>query len=172
MTLEDADRATEPASTVGRVESINVSRGGLPKRPIAEADVTTNGLEGDWQSDRRYHGGPDRAVVIFSAERIAALQAEGHPIGTGTTGENLTLSGLEWTEVVPGARLAIGEVRLEVTKFTTPCVNIAGSFTGRDIARLSQKIRPGWSRVCARVLASGRIRVGDAVRLTGAGRGS
>src|SRR5947208_1684911 len=65
-----------------------------------------------------------------------------------------------------------GAVRLEVTKFTTPCVNIAGSFTGRDIARLSQKIRPGWSRVCARVLASGRIRVGDAVRLTGAGRGS
>ena len=92
---------------VGRIGSINVSGGGLPKRPVAEADVTTEGVEGDWQSDRRYHGGPDRAVVIFSAERIAALQAEGHPIGTGTTGENLTLSGLDWTDVVPGARLEV-----------------------------------------------------------------
>ena len=160
------------AAAVGRIDSINVSRGGLPKRPVAEAEVTTEGVEGDWQSDRRYHGGPERAVVIFSAERIAALQAEGHPIGTGTTGENLTLSGLDWTDVVPGARLEIGEVRLEVTKFTAPCANIAPSFTGRDIARLSQKSRPGWSRVCARVLAPGRVRVGDSVRLVGPTRGS
>src|SRR5947207_14775896 len=88
---------------VGRIGSINVSRGGLPKRPVAEAEVTTEGVEGDWQSDRRYHGGPERAVVIFSAERIAALQAEGHPIGTGTTGEHLTISRLAWTDVVPRA---------------------------------------------------------------------
>jgi len=157
---------------VGRIGSINVSGGGLPKRPVAEADVTTEGVEGDWQSDRRYHGGPDRAVVIFSAERIAALQAEGHPIGTGTTGENLTLSGLDWTDVVPGARLEIGEVRLEVTKYTAPCLKIAPAFTGRDIARLAQKSRPGWSRVCARVLAPGHVRVGDTVRLVAPARGS
>ena len=149
----------------GRLDSINVSDGGVPKRPTLEATITTDGVEGDRQRDRRYHGGPDRAVTLFSTERIAAMQAEGHPIAPGTTGENLTLSGIDWSRATPGARLEIGEVRLEITRYATPCANIAGSFTGGDIARVAQKANPGWSRVYTRVLAPGRIRVGDEVVL-------
>jgi MOSC domain-containing protein YiiM len=150
----------------GRLESINLSRGGVPKRPVPEATLTTDGVEGDRQGNRRYHGGPDRAVTLFSAERIALLQAEGHPISAGSTGENLTVSGLDWTRVAPGARLVIGETRLEITTYTTPCKTITGSLLGGDIARIGQKTNPGWSRVCARVVAGGRVRVGDAVALT------
>ena len=139
----------------------------MPKTPAAEANVTAVGLEGDRHRQRRYHGGPDRAVVLYSADRIAALRAEGHPIAVGTTGENLTVSGLDWTRVEPGSRLSVGEVTLEVTDYTTPCKTITGSFLGGDIARIAQKTHPGWSRVCARVLAGGRVRVGDAVALIG-----
>ncbi len=96
----------------GRLESINVSRGGVPKQPAFDAMITAQGLAGDRQRDLRHHGGPDRAVTLFSAERIAALQAEGHPIRPGTIGENLTVSGLDWARVGPGARLGIGEARL------------------------------------------------------------
>jgi MOSC domain-containing protein YiiM len=149
----------------GRLDSINVSRGGVPKHPTPEATITTDGVEGDRQRDLRYHGGPDRAVTLFSTERIAAMQAEGHPIAPGTTGENLTLSGIDWTRATPGARLDIGGVRLEITRYASPCANIAGSFTGGDIARIGQKTNPGWSRVCARVLAPGHVRVGDGVTL-------
>ena len=49
--------------TAGRVESINTSRGGVPKQPVFEALVTADGVDGDRQSDRRFHGGPDRAVA-------------------------------------------------------------------------------------------------------------
>jgi MOSC domain-containing protein YiiM len=149
----------------GRLDSINVSRGGVPKRPTPEAAITTDGVEGDRQRDRRYHGGPDRAVTLFSAERIAAMQTEGHSIAPGTTGENLTVSGIDWTRATPGARLEIGEVRLEITRYAAPCANIAGSFTGGDIARVAQKVNPGWSRVCARVLVPGRVRIGDTATL-------
>ena len=149
----------------GRLDSINVSRGGVPKRPTAEATIRIDGLEGDRQRDQRFHGGPDRAVTLFSTERIAAMQAEGHPIAPGTTGENLTISGIDWTRAAPGARLDVGEVRLEITRYATPCANIAGSFTGGDIARIAQEANPGWSRVCARVLAPGQVRVGDVVTL-------
>jgi MOSC domain-containing protein YiiM len=149
----------------GRLDSINVSRGGVPKQPVAEATITSEGVEGDRQRDRRYHGGPDRAVTLFSTERIAALLAEGHPIEAGSTGENLTVSGIEWTRATPGARLEIGEVRLEITRYATPCANITGSFAGGDIARVGHKVNPGWSRVCARVLVPGRVRVGDTVML-------
>jgi len=153
------------AGAPGRLESINVSRGGVPKCPVVEAAITTEGVEGDRQRDRRFHGGPDRAVTLFSSERIAALRAEGHSIVAGSTGENLTLSGIDWSRATPGARIEIGDVRLEITRYATPCANIAGSFKDGEIARVAQKVNPGWSRVCARVVVPGRVRVGDSVKL-------
>jgi MOSC domain-containing protein YiiM len=153
------------AGAPGRLESINVSRGGVPKCPVVEAAITTEGVEGDRQRDRRFHGGPDRAVTLFSSERIAALRAEGHSIVAGSTGENLTLSGIDWSRATPGARVEIGDARLEITRYATPCANIAGSFKDGEIARVAQKVNPGWSRVCARVVVPGRVRVGDSVKL-------
>jgi MOSC domain-containing protein YiiM len=147
----------------GRVESINTSRGGVPKTSVFEALITEHGVDDDRQRDPRFHGGPDRAVVLFSLEVIRALQQEGHPIAPGSTGENLTIAGVDWTTVVPGAELAIGGVRLLITKYASPCEKIASSFLNEDITRLSQKRHPGWSRVCARVLEGGIVRIGDAV---------
>jgi MOSC domain-containing protein YiiM len=151
--------------TPGRLDSINISNGGVPKLPTAEAAITAAGVAGDRQLDLRFHGGPLRAVSLFSAERIAAMQAEGHSIAPGTTGENLTVSGLDWSLVLPGACVEIAEVRLEITAYAAPCSNISGSFAGGDIARISQKRNPGWSRVYARVLTPGHVRVGDTVTL-------
>ena len=149
----------------GRLESINISRGGVPKTSVFEALVTEAGLDGDFQRDRRFHGGADRAVVIFSLELIRALQREGHPIGAGTTGENLTVSGIRWTAVAPGVELHIGDVHLLVTKYTSPCENIRDSFANGDVSRISERRHPGWSRVSARVLAGGILRIGDPVAL-------
>ena len=124
------------------------------------------GVAGDAQRDREYHGGPDRALCLFSMELIRALQAEGHPIAPGQTGENLTVEGLDWDAVAPGARLLLGEdVLVEVTRYTSPCANLRAAFTGGDYARVSQKRHPGASRVYARVLRTGAIRRGDPVRL-------
>src|SRR5262245_30943652 len=103
-------------STVGRVESINVSRGGVPKTSVHEARITEDGVTGDKQVQRMFHGGRDRAVVLFSLDVIELLQLEGHPIRAGSVGENLTISGLDWREVVPGIELQVGEARLYITK--------------------------------------------------------
>ena len=62
-----------------RIFQINVSSGGAPKLPVHAATVTPGGLEGDHQNDRKNHGGPDKALCLYSLERILALQAEGHP---------------------------------------------------------------------------------------------
>ncbi len=147
----------------GRLESINASRGGVPKSAMFEGLITEQGLDGDRQRDLRYHGGPDRAIVLFSLDVIRALQREGHPIAPGSTGENFTVSGLDWNAVVPGRQLQIGEVQLEVTKYTSPCEKIAGAFADCDFTRISQKRHAGWSRVSARVLAGGLVRMGDPV---------
>jgi len=104
---------------------------------------------------------------VYSLERIHALQAEGHPIDVGTAGENVTVEGIDWDLVVPGTRIRLGdEVLLEVAAFTEPCKTIRESFIDGRFVRISQKLHPGWSRVCARVLSEGKIRFSDPVELT------
>lgn len=149
----------------GVLHSINASDGGVPKLPRPWAHVRIGGIEGDRQEDLRYHGGPDRAVCLYSFDLIQALQGEGHPIEPGFIGENFTLHGVEWTDMRSGARLEVGEVLLEVTRPTTPCHKIAAAFSDGDFTRVSQRVRPGWSRYYARVLREALVTTGDRVLL-------
>jgi MOSC domain-containing protein YiiM len=144
-----------------------VSGGGVPKRAVGSAWISASGVEGDRQRDRRLHGGPDRAVCLYSLDLIQKLQAEGHPIAPGVIGENLTLAGIDWSLMVPGAQVEAGPVLLEVTGYTTPCKNISSAFLNGEFVRVSQKVNPGWSRLYARVLEEGTVRAGLACRVTG-----
>src|SRR3954465_9731126 len=105
---------------IGTVASINISDGGVPKRRVTDAMVSRLGLKNDAHNDTKHHGGPDRAVCVYSLEKIYALQQEGHPIDVGTAGENVTVEGIDWSRVVPGARVRLGdEVVLEIASFTS-----------------------------------------------------
>jgi MOSC domain-containing protein YiiM len=148
------------------IAQISVSPGGVPKLPVPAARVTELGLEGDAHREMKIHGGPQRALCLFSLEQIRTLQAEGHQVTPGAIGENLTVEGLDWERVTPGRRLELGDgVVIEITSYTAPCFNIKKNFVDGDIARVSQKRHPGSSRVYARVLKTGAIRQGDPVRL-------
>ena len=150
----------------GRILAINISGGGVPKGRVNGAQVSLSGLLGDAQNDKKHHGGPERAVCVYCIEIIRSLQAEGHPIDIGTTGENVTLEGIDWSLAVPGAQLRVGgEVLLEIASFTNPCRTIKASFLDGRFVRIAQKFYPGWSRVYARVLREGQIRFGDPVEV-------
>ena len=150
----------------GRIFQLNRSGGGVPKLGVREAFVDADGLEGDRQRNLRFHGGPERALCLFPLELILELQAEGHPVFPGSVGENVTVTGLEWSRIEPGTRLSLGdEALVEITSYTSPCKTIAASFADGDFKRISQKVRPGESRLYARVLRPGRVAVGDPVRL-------
>lgn len=155
----------------GRIFQLNVSDGGVPKSAVREAFLTWTGLEGDRQRDLKHHGGPERALCLYSLEHILELQAEGHPIFPGSTGENVTLTGLDLRRIGPGARLALGEeVVVEISGYAAPCRVIAGSFLRREFKRISQKVRPGESRLYARVIRTGALAVGQEVRLLNGSR--
>ena len=150
----------------GRIVQISVSDGGVPKRSVAAARITELGVEGDRQAHTDIHGGPERAVCLFSMERIRDLQREGHAIAPGAVGENVTVEGVDWDAVQPNSRILLGdEVALEVTRYTAPCVHLKAAFTGGDFSRIAQKRHAGWSRVYARVLAPGTVKTGDPVRV-------
>ena len=146
------------------VHRINVSDGGVPKQPVLEARVTEKGVEGDRQRNLKVHGGADRAVCLYSLELLERLQDEGHPIDAGSSGENLTVAGLEWELIQPGVVLSVGpDLLLEVKSYTGPCSQNASWFRDGDYQRISQKKNPGWSRVYARVLRDGVVRPGDEI---------
>jgi len=150
----------------GRIFQLNSSSGGVPKLAVREAEVTGLGLVGDDHRFPDIHGGPERALCLFSLDRILELQAEGHPIFPGAVGENVTISGIDWERMTPGQQLALGdEVLIEITRYTSPCNTIENSFADGKYQRISQKVHPGYSRVYARVLRPGHLTAGQAVRL-------
>jgi len=130
------------------------------------AEVDALGIVGSRIANTQDHGGIERALCLYSLERILALQTEGHSIFPGSVGENITTVNLDWEQMVPGVRLRLGEhVLIELTRYTAPCTTIAASFQEGHYERISQKPYPGWSRVYARVLEPGSIRIGDRVEL-------
>lgn len=149
-----------------RIFQLNRSPGGVPKLPVREVHIGALGLDGDRHAHPKVHGGPERAVCLFSLELIQALQAEGHAIFPGSTGENVTISGLTGTVLAPGVRLQLGdEVILAITRDTDPCKLIAGSFIDGAFRRLDHKLHPGTTRWYARVEREGRVRIGQAIRI-------
>ena len=122
----------------GWVTGLQRSGGGVPKLPVERALVRTGGMEGDRQRDRRYHGGPARALCLYSQERLDTLAAEGHPVGPGILGENVTIAGLPWEQVRPGTRLRL----VALTRRSRD--------TRRRAARLRTPSRMGHSRASAK----------------------
>lgn len=149
-----------------KLVQISVSpTGGVPKMRVESAKLTFERVAGDLQRDLKYHGGPERAVCLFSLEVLEKLQSEGHPITPGSIGENLLISGLDWSEIKPGVRLQIGAAQLEITDYTQPCATIKASFKPREFMRPWQKTHPGESRLYAKILIEAEVREGDSVEI-------
>jgi MOSC domain-containing protein YiiM len=147
----------------GRVQQLNVSNGGVPKKPVEVAEVGDRGLVGDRQAARQHHGRPLQALCLWSGDVVDALRAEGHPIEPGAAGENVTISGIDWSTIRPGTQLLIGDVLAEVSAWATPCKKNAAWFADGDFNRMSHDRHPGWSRAYAWVREPGTIRQGDPV---------
>jgi len=150
---------------VGRVEHLAVSDGGVPKRTIDGFEVDWAGAVGDRQGDRKHHGRPFQALCLWSADVIEALQDEGHPIAAGSAGENVTVRGIDWAALRPGTILRIGDVRMELSSYATPCAKNAQWFADRGFARIDHDEHAGWSRLYATVRAPGSIAIGDEVEV-------
>jgi MOSC domain-containing protein YiiM/GNAT superfamily N-acetyltransferase len=148
----------------GRVLQVNVSGGGVPKRSVDRAWVSTLGLEGDDHAERTLHGGPDQAVCLFGIEAIERMQAEGHPIEPGSAGENLTTTGIDWSLLPIGTRARIGaDLELEISSSVTPCKTQVGNFSDGRYSRMNIELHPSDSRMYARVLRDGVVKPGDLI---------
>jgi MOSC domain-containing protein YiiM len=155
---------------VGRVESLQASGGGVPKASIPIAEIGPSGVVGDVQGNRKNHGRPWQAICMYSSDLLGELRSEGHPITAGGTGENLTMSGIDWSRMRGGLTVTIagasGEVVLRTSGPAAPCHKIGDCFSERHWNRIDHVERPGWARWYASVLAGGTIAPGASVTIT------
>lgn len=147
----------------GSVVGVFVSDGGVPKRPIPSARITARGVDGDTQADREHHGRPVQAVCLWSADVIEAFRAEGHPIHPGAAGENITVNGVTWAQLRPGARVDVGPVPMLISAHAIPCAKNAQWFSDRNFNRILHDRNPGKSRLYAIPLGEGTVSIGDPV---------
>ena len=150
------------------VHSINIStQGGVPKLPINKAQIKFEGVDGDFNKFRteKKNSTGTRAVTLFSLEQIEKLKSEGHSIDVGTTGENITIEGVDWPSLEVGARMMIGEAMIELSEPTAPCSKIGKSFIDGAFSRIDHELELGWSRWSASVIEEGQVEIGSQVIL-------
>lgn len=129
--------------------------------------IGPEGLEGDVQADRRFHGGPEKAVHQMSlttyqriSEKFPLLKAMAQP---GSLGENLSVTDMDDSNVCIGDRIRIGTALLEVSQPRSPCWKINHRFDEASLSRFLQDSGcPGWYY---RVLEPGHVQAGDAVAI-------
>lgn len=87
-----------------------VGRTGIDKRPIlGRITMENNAVEGDVVTDRKSHGGYDKAVYAYAREDAQWWERElGVSIDSGRFGENLTTQGVDLSGAVTGERWRIG----------------------------------------------------------------
>lgn len=138
---------------------LNISAGGMPKRPTASAKVTVEGVAGDWQNNRKFHGGPNRAVCIYSEELYEWLRDQSINVSRGDIGENFTTRGIDLQKLGKGDRLKVGGCVVEITDVRVPCHQL--SKWDADLPELIVG-RSGW---VAKVVVEGHVAAGDEIEV-------
>ena len=124
------------------------------------------GLLGDTVANKRVHGGPEQAVLMYAESHYALWRAEWSrdDLGPGNFGENLTVSGPTEDTICIGDVFEIGDARFQVSQPRQPCATLARRHQVPDIiAVVRNNGRSGWY---LRVLKEGYLQAGQPVRLT------
>lgn len=150
----------------GSIQQINISPGGIPKRELSPASLSSLGIEGDAWRNLKYHGGPKQALLLIGREVLEELKAAGYLVYPGALGENLTTLGLDYSQLRAGQQWQAGsQCLMELTKLREPCrtLDVYNQIhLGKIQTLLKKDGRGGWY---ARVLRGGMLFPGDPLRL-------
>lgn len=140
-----------------------IARHAFPKAPMEVVDhvhvSVEAGLEGDFRGAVKPGGRGRRQVsLIERGDWDAAMAAVGHSLPWQERRANLLVDKLDLPQI-PGTRLRIGTVVLEITQECDPCSRMETLAAG-----LKAALTPDWrGGVLARVIEGGAIAVGDTI---------
>lgn len=137
---------------------------GIFKVAVDKAQLGTDCLVGDGQSDLKHHGGPDRAVLIYPAAHYPFWEERlGRALDGGSFGENLTVSELTEETVCLGDVWEAAGVTIEISQPRLPCFKLARRLEtpGLNVEVMNN----GFGGFYARVVRLGEIAKGETLTL-------
>jgi MOSC domain-containing protein YiiM len=149
----------------GKLSNIGEKRSptGIYKKSVEQVSVDLLGIEGDIQADKRFHGGPEKALhqyALSSYEKIIKryplLHKKAEP---GMIGENLSAIDMNEHNVCIGDIYKVGSAILQVSSPRIPCWKIDAKFKQPNLHQfISQHRLNGWYY---RVVQAGDITLND-----------
>ncbi|MBA4495060.1 MOSC domain-containing protein [Paenactinomyces guangxiensis] len=141
-------------------------RSGIFKSPVeGPVWVGRTNVEGDGQADLKNHGGPDKAVLAYSADHYAVWKQELQlpDFHYGALGENFTIANQTEKDVCIGDTYRIGGAIVQISQPRQPCWKPARRWKIKDLTvRIQNTGRTGWY---FRVLKEGCVERGQEVLL-------
>jgi MOSC domain-containing protein YiiM len=131
---------------------------GIFKKPVNEKIFLDElGFRGDGVGDSRIHGGKDLAVCAYFVDHFPYWENElDRKIKPGTFGENLSLTGINETQIYIGDIFALGEAEIEVSQPRQPCHKLNKVF---DLQAMACKIQTtGYTGCYFRVKKTGWVK--------------
>jgi MOSC domain-containing protein YiiM len=116
-------------------------------------EVDEYGLQGDTQTDKRYHGGIDKAIHFGSN-----LHFDRHPLEPLAIGCNILINNFDESDICVGDIYSLGDVQVQVSQPRQPCWKI-GALFGKETSRYIAKNNAGGWYV--RVLQEGILELND-----------
>ncbi len=138
---------------------------GIFKQSVTDTlELGVLGFSDDIQVNRKYHGGPDKAVCAYAFEHYDfwsdLLERE---LPAGSFGENFTLTGLLEDEVHIGDVFKVGSARVQISQPRQPCGTLAARFGIPNFVK--QVVDSGMTGWYFRVLEPGMVQAGDHLEL-------
>jgi MOSC domain-containing protein YiiM len=138
----------------------------IVKRPVEGlVAIGKENLTGDRQANRKYHGGPDKAVCAYCAEHYPTWQAEfSLALPFGAFGENITIEGLTEDALCIGDILSVGTTLLQISQPRQPCANLIRRWDKPTLPRRMEET--GWTGFYCRTVRTGEIEAGQPIVIT------
>ena len=140
---------------------------GIFKSAVDKAQVSTEGLVGDMQADRRFHGGSEKALHQFAQSSYRKI-IEAYPELTdtavkGSIGENFSCATLCDDTVFIGDIYQFGTAIIQVSQPRNPCWKINYRYQVELLSNyIAEHAISGWYY---RVLQEGNVQVDDELKL-------
>jgi len=130
---------------------------------INSCHVSRLGLENDFQVDKRFHGGLDKAIHIGSYKHFETFKnSHNMELDSLSIGCNIIINNYDESDIYIGDIYTIGEVKFEVTQPRQPCWKI-GALFGKEVSRfIIKQSATGWY---ARILKEGIINIKNKMEL-------
>jgi MOSC domain-containing protein YiiM len=135
---------------------------GIFKSPVeGPVALRRHNLDGDEQADLSVHGGPTKAVYVYSTQHYDYWRNElpDVELDWGHFGENLSVEGMDEASIHIGDEFSVGTARLVVTEPRMPCFKLGVRFGRADMPK--RFLQSGRSGFYFGVVQEGEVEAGD-----------